>query len=283
MIKKSFITGLIILIAYTVFVELNPEINFHPHLWQGNLVKAQQFIYDDKETASGENIIVGSSLAARIEMDSIPGFYNLAFPGLTAYDGLKILQNTNISPKSIYIEANGMLKQENKNFINSLFHPIFFYSAKYIPPMRTRKQPVGVFIEYLRHLSDFQAGGNDKPTEAKTFDLLFQEQEKEYSWYPNDNQINTKADLLAEYVTYFESRGVKIYFFEMPINYQLATYPYAVAVRKSIREKFPPEQYCYMASDTSKYHTTDGIHLNKQEAARYTHFFKTHLPKANDE
>jgi len=277
MIKKSLISGLIISIVYSVVIELNPELSFHPHLWQGNLVKAQKYIYDDDNT-SKENILVGSSLSNRIVMDSLPGFYNLAFPGQSSYDGLRIIKNMNILPKNIYIETNFALREENEKFINSLFHPVFFYSAKYIPIMRIQKQPIGVFIEELYKFLDIKSDDIEKPVNEDLFQQLFQDQEKEFSWDPGETRIKKQTDLMAEFVDYFEKNGVKIYFYEVPINYKLVQYTYPSIARNSMKEKFPPERYHYLPSDTSKYKTTDGLHFNKQEAARYTHFFKTHIP-----
>ncbi|HLZ16795.1 MAG TPA: hypothetical protein VKQ08_07135 [Cyclobacteriaceae bacterium] len=51
---------------------MNPKLHSSQHQWQDNLIKAQEYIYGERDTTG--DIIVGSSLSCRLAMDSLPSF-----------------------------------------------------------------------------------------------------------------------------------------------------------------------------------------------------------------
>jgi len=72
--------------------------------WIGNYIKAQSYIYDHANAAL---VIVGSSLSNRLHGDLLPSkAFNLSFDGLSALDGIKIVLETNMHPRTIFVEMN---------------------------------------------------------------------------------------------------------------------------------------------------------------------------------
>ena len=95
MIQRSFVVFSLLVIAYALFVHMvDPDWETTQHLQNGNRIKAEEYIFaaDDPEAI----VIVGSSLAYRIELDSLPpNTWNLGFGGLSIYDGLELINRAN--------------------------------------------------------------------------------------------------------------------------------------------------------------------------------------------
>jgi hypothetical protein len=243
MIKKSLIAFITLFILYTIFISLRPKLSSSQHQWQDNVIKAQRYIYNNSDTLN--NVIIGSSLSCRLIMDSLPSFYNLSFGGQSVFDGLKILKNKNKLPKKVFIETNVVLRGESVDFTNSLFSPLSFLE-KYFLSLRADKQPIAISIKYFSALrvriKNFiktkiqlflkTKNINQEITQTKEitnpilkhdelFDKMLNLQIASYSKQPDTNLLNKQLLLLTEYVKYLKTNGVKVFFFEMPVNYNL--------------------------------------------------------------
>jgi hypothetical protein len=287
MIKKTLIAALAIFILYTLFVAFfAPKWWFaSQHQWQSNIIKAQKFIYND--TDSFDNIIVGSSISCRLVMDSLPNTYNLSFSGQSIFDGLELLSHKNKFPKNIFIEINFVLRPENKNFTSSLNSPILYYPKKFLPSLREDKQPIAIIGEQLSvHFTSNIIGKTksifgftQKQTTNKNnhtfFDKMLKKEMENYSTLPDSSLLIKSFSDLEIYVKALEEKEVNIIFFEMPVNSQLTDLPRAKLIRSTFFEYFPKAKYTYIPmQDSVQYKTTDGIHLNKEEALRYTLYLK---------
>ena len=82
-------------------------------------------------------------------------------------------------------------------------------------------------------------------------------------WWQIYRILNEKGDKRPKFI-----------FFEMPVNYKLTHLKMYDQIREAVRNDFPEDKYDYLPSDTSKYMTTDGQHLDFEGQQRYTHFFK---------
>jgi hypothetical protein len=103
---------------------------------------------------------------------------------------------------------------------------------------------------------------------------------KDYSEKPDPKLLDEQFQLLRNEVSYLVSRGVRIVFFEMPVNSQLTGLPKAQIIRESFYSVFPRQQYRYMdMPDPAAYKTADGIHLSRKEAIQYTRFFNEQAKK----
>lgn len=285
MIRKTILVFAVLFAVYTVILMLNPKFSVGQHQWQDNVIKGEKYIYN--KTDSNYNVITGSSLACRIRTNKLTNFYNLSFAGQSVFDGLEIIKNSKILPKTIFIETNIIFVAPNKEFTSSLFSPLSLIAKQYCISLRSDKQPLAfIFPEVQRIL---KGGGsantaeiNATATDTKLFTKMLSMQISNYSKIPDSVLANRQLNLLIDYVNYFKSKDVKIVFFEMPLNPVLVELPLAKFIRNKFNEHFPTSQYSYIKlPDCSKYVTTDGLHLNDQEALIYTAYFKEELKKIN--
>jgi len=299
MIRKTLLLSFVLVIIF-IFItdEFVTQSLVSQDQWQENSIKAQGYLYLTND--SGKSIILGSSLANRLVMDSLPGFRSLAFGGLSIFDGLDILMHKNDLPRSVYIEINVVLRPEAKDFSGSLFNPILYGLREEVPALRDGNQPVarvGSLLlsalkkiterlrlpfsiiksdqHNLRTMKSASVGieaGNDNGT---FFSKLLQMQVKAYSLKPDSVSLVLALNNLDAYIRRLEEKNVRIVFFEMPVNPALCGLPLAVGIRTAFYNKFPRKVYNYMpGSNCSGYQTKDGIHLNEKDAVKFTQYFR---------
>lgn len=289
MIKKTILTAFIFFVFYSFFVLYAPKWWYaSQNQWQDNVIKAQEFIYNDNDTI--QNVIIGSSLSSRLITESFPHTYNLSFGGQSIFDGLKILTHKSYIPKNIFIEMNLVLRPESKEFTKSINSPILYYPRKYIFSLRENKQPIAVFgkislatlvnlksilitnLNYEKKNTIRNKSTNDNVLFSKTLAL----QIKDYSQEPSQEILDRSFEILSEYVKILKAKDVNVIFFEMPVNVKLENLPKAKVIRKTFYKYFPASKYNYIPFPNSfKVETTDGIHLNEYEAIKYTTYFKS--------
>jgi len=291
MIKKTILTAVTLFTIYSIYVAFFAPKWWHAaqHQWQENIIKAQNFLYNESDTI--QNVIIGSSLANRLIMDSLSKTYNLSFSGQSIFDGLNILTRKSKKPKNIFIEMNIVLRPEDKKFTQSLNSPILYYPREMIVSLREDKQPIAILpvagLELFSAVFNkplFAKHNREKSnkTEIKSsdenrlFSKMLNLQIKDYSKEPDQEILDNSFNSLKEYVVKIEGNDTNIVFFEMPVDNRLKNLPQAQTVRETFMKFFPPTRYSYiLLPDSSKYETTDGVHLTKEEARRYTIYFKS--------
>lgn len=293
MIKKTILLCFILLLGYTLVVVFvsDPNKYVSEHQWQDNQIKAQNYIYSN--TDSIENIIIGSSLADRIEMGYLPGYYNLSLGGLGVFDGLEVITHEKAYPKRIYIEMNKLDRKASDEFRSSLSNPLMSFLRKYIPSLRDGKQPMGyIAIPYGQKVVGYgvyllQSGLNKVSSPIQTDSLVDKTDMvakilpiliKEESVVPAS--LGQDMEMLKKYTDILERNNVEVVFFEMPIHVSLCDMPRVKAIREIFYKEFPAIKYSYIPiPNCSEYTTTDGGHLDKASAERYTLFFKEQAAK----
>jgi hypothetical protein len=286
MIKKTFLVTFILLLAYAAFIKWKPNMQASQHQWQDNIIKAQTFVYEKSDT--NRNVIVGSSLSCRIIMDSLVGYTNLSLAGQSIFDGLNIVSHREKTPQKIFIETNIVLRGLDEDFNNSVFNPFFFPIRKYVPSLRDGRQPIALagiratnivsrVISKIKPTKNVAVNSNANQNSDELFTKLLDDEVVYYSKLPKPEKLKQVFDLLKTEVEKLEKKGVKIVFFEMPIHKKLCNLPLANIVRENFQQYFPASRYSYMPTpDCSPYKTTDGIHFSKEDAVRYTVYFKQH-------
>jgi hypothetical protein len=295
MIKKTLLFTILFFIVYCVFVAW-----LAPKWWtatqnteQDNIIKAQNFAYND---TAFKYIVVGSSLSARIVQDSLPNTSNLAFVGQSIFDGLNILSHKQTLPKVVLIEMNLVFRQENKAFTSPLYSPLIYYPKKQIKALRDDKEPLAVagkiilngiyFTKNFIRGHQFIAKRVAADTAAKQNDIAAPLSNKMLpgtyqSFYkiPNSTEVDEAFKNLKAYTDVLQKKGVKIVFFEMPVDKRLGNLPLSVFVRTRFYANYPKTLYHYISLPNWNYcETTDGIHLTGQAAIRYTAYLKSQLP-----
>lgn len=267
-IYKIIFLFVILFGLYNLFLVLEkPDIKMFQNQWQKNYSFAQDFIYENK----AENIIVGSSMAARMQNDFLPkDFYNLSFSGGSVLTGLEIIKKSGFIPKNIYIETNIIFRNKDNKLLNNLFYPILWQIKKHIPALQEKYQPLNLVASKIRgsygktHKEHMQEKRNEK-----IFNLTIQRRLKNYnkSLESYENELSNLKILIE----YFSKKGVNIVFFEMPIENRLANSIKAKEQRKIIKNNFANKWLKLPSNDN--YVTADGIHLIYPSAFKFSKEF----------
>ena len=297
MIKKALLSFFIIFITYTIIVTyvVNPHKFVSEHQWQDNQIKAQEYLYSN--TDSIQNIIVGSSLADRLVVGYLPDIYNLSMGGLGSFDGLQTITKKGVYPKRVFIEMNKLDRKASTDFTTSLNNPVMTFLRKYFISIRDGKQPMGfIAIPYGEKITAYglylaqtvvhtiageiitreKKGLEEVDMVAKILPRLLEEE----SHIPNTADLEKDAENLKHYVDILEKNHVTVVFFEMPIQHQLCGLSKPEAIRKQFYKTFPRDKYQYIdMPDCNDYTTTDGLHLDKASAEKYTLLFKDAMNK----
>ena len=269
MIKKSLICFLILFIIHALFVKLFPNMGMATNQRQDNILKAQQAFYAEDLNMA----IVGTSLANRIIRDSIPNIQSLAFVGCSVEDGLQILRNRRNAPKYVFVEINLILRGGRKELVNGTTEGIIPRIKEWIPSLREQYEPICILASTIIGTSKMntQAGmavvDNDR-LNSQVEKTLKDDKPIE------DSIVKNRMNEIKSLVSELEAKGTKFVFFEMPINYRLTHMKSLDQIREVVRKDYPEDKYDYLPSDTSKYMTTDGQHLDLEGQKKYTHFFK---------
>ncbi|HEY4799760.1 MAG TPA: hypothetical protein VII99_11835 [Bacteroidia bacterium] len=257
--------------------------------WQGNIIKAQSYLYD---TVTPGNLLVGSSLAAELIPDSMPGICNLAFSGQSIYDGIRLAEFKKQYPKNIFIEMNVAFKKEDKNFTSLLCGPLPFYLKKQFPQMREQSQPVSLLgVVFTVKLFSAIDHFFHKPTPAASSEMnepnaLFTEllnaQKKAYSEpLPEDFTTGGFAELKQQ-VNRLAEHHTKIIFFEMPVDTSLRNLPRAKKLREMFYQAFPPSNFNYILPTPDVCETKDGVHLSYAEAQHFSAYINDRIKKISE-
>lgn len=290
MIKKSLIVVSLLLISWSILIKYNP-FSISQHQWQDNIITAEKFMFDND---SINNVIVGSSLARRLQMDSIPHFYNLSFGGQSIFDGLNIIETKNILPKRIFIEINVVMQAENTTFNEIVTSPVLNTLKSNVNIFRADKQPLAYFgykaitplvdlffgkiLFRIRDKIQVEFGVIKKNTISNSDSILFNKmlsmQKKNYSTHIDNLLIEKQFSLLFKHVKLLESKGVTVVFFEMPVNHQLQELYAIKFIRNKIIKEYPNNIFIQLPNSKFIFKTTDGIHLTKEESKIYSSYFR---------
>lgn len=282
MVKKTLIVTSILFLSYTLFVSF-----LAPKWWKGigndiqtRSTKVENFLYNTN--ISNKNIILGTSLANRIIMDSIKNTYNLSLSSLGVFDGLYILSLKKEMPKFLFIEMNYFTKEPNESFTNKFSNPTLFIK-KHIISLQEDKQPLVIFGNLLSEKcfkpsksskALMKKNKNDSLKDLTILNELLSRQKDIYNVIPSDSILASSLDKLEQILKEYQLKGTKIVFFEVPVNYTLINSPYSIAIRNCFYKKFPKSAYKYIdLPENIKFISSDGLHLSSDEAKIYSSYF----------
>ncbi|GAO45235.1 hypothetical protein [Flavihumibacter petaseus] len=280
MILKSIITALLGLTIYNIVViQFFPNVKVSRHYWQENQIKAQTYVFGN---STPDQVIVGSSLSARLNDKNLPGYGKLSFIGQTVFEGFRVILQRKDLPAKIFVETNYLLRPLSPDFNSSLENPVLFYARSKMEGLRDEKQPLAIVSNKLDNLvkpvvnalARSQAPGT-KPSETNPhFENALNNNIEASNRIVDSNEVEQRFALLKTYVDRFVGRGAEVIFFEMPVHPKVAACTIPKAIRKKMKEYFPPTVYKYIEQpDCTPYQTTDGIHLQLGEADTYAVYF----------
>ena len=282
----------VLLVCWGIFINIKP-FSISQHQWQNNIISGEKFIFDVRNV---DNLIVGSSLSLRLQMDSLPNFYNLALSGQSLHDGLNILVNKKELPENVFIEMNFIDRGENLNFKEIISSPILTKIKSSSKVFRTDKQPLAyldkrfvfpimkyVFYGIQNKIKGLNEKSNVVEEKSDVKNSIFEEmldlEKKRYSGEVDIEKMNKWFESLTKQIEILHYKGVNIIFFEMPVNYGLEKMLRAEYLRKRVRVEYPNIDFIRLPNNVSDYITRDGLHLTKEESAIYTSYFKIQSSK----
>lgn len=272
MIKKSFLSFLVMFGIHAVVTYLLSSLGMATNQWQDNMVKAQHFLYDeDADTA-----MIGTSLSARILPDSIPSVRSVAFGGCAVEDGLRLILSKPKVPHCVLVETNLFLRNGNDELVEKMTKGIIPQVKRWIPSLRESNEPICLLSGLM-----IKAAGINPQAAAMTVNM---EQLKESikrhladDKSLSETELAQRMETIKPLLIQLEQKGTKLIFFEMPIHQELYHLKELEQTRQAVRKAFPKTRYAYLPNDTTTYLTTDGLHLDYEGQQRYSHFIKQAL------
>jgi hypothetical protein len=285
LIRNSLLAFLLLLILYETFTRytyLKLALRGGENLWITNYMFAQEYIYDHPNSLA---VIVGSSLSTRLRSNLVlPETFNLSFSGLSPLDGIKIVLGAHTHPRAVFIEANFLIRNSDPDFEKGMLSPGLLAARRWMVSLRDFVRPVPLVMTHVRvrinrvwaflvgHLATDVQPVISKSDANVIFDRLLADQKRYYAApLSKDAQTKLITELSAD-IAALEQRGIKVVFFEMPINPALCDTPLETGIRNLIRTQFPAEPY-FRIGDCNAVTTVDGVHLTWPEAEPVTRQF----------
>lgn len=270
MIRKSIAIFCILFFCWSIFLKL-----YHYSVYQNpsqeNLSIIETYRYDVDKV---ENVVVGSSLANRLRLKNQPKFYNLALQGKSVYDGLNIILLTQKIPKTVFIETNILIRAGNLNSETFDSSPVLIFLKKHFEALRADKFPLAageILVNSAREKYESKVADDFSQSELyiKRINML----KVEYDEKIDSALLSARLDTLKKQCNSLISKGVNIVFFEMPVQNDLENSNFVLETRKTVKERFPSISFLPLKKDSYKYITTDGEHLNINDAIHFTKQF----------
>ena len=232
--------------------------------WQTNIIKAQDFAFDNKAYT---HAFVGSSEAYNIPVNEISDKWsNLGFAGGCSLTGLEVLRRSGKPIDVVVVEVNGTLLRGQDDDLLSEIAP---WHVLPIGRQNTR-------IDYLFNLikSKIKMSFKDKTKievkDDETTNLSGLDLQKESMSKPLDEEkMRQVLSQLKGQVDELRLQGVKIILTETPNDPSLRDLQQSTMARNLINEYFPLDEYDYYDVDWNDYKTKDGVHLTEYSAKRY--------------
>jgi hypothetical protein len=271
-IKKTIIAALGLFITYNLFLAIvKPEPGQGQHQWQKNIILMQDYADFHQDVPV---VIVGTSLSARIYNYLLPkDYYNISLAGGSIFEGLSMVKQNPHKPKYVLIESNIFYREPNKEAIEGIFDPYRLKLRKWLPSTREAYQPANLLTPLIGNV------GKNKKTEQKPGDtaivgMLLKQRIKEYQEIPKQEQMDRNLALLKKYVHDLQSAGVKVIFYEIPINCALLNTPRYLIPKSIILKAFPPTEFSWMPEpDCKLYQYSDGEHMAYESSEDFVKWF----------
>src|SRR6187402_1042562 len=140
MIKRSLIVFIVLFLIGNLIAYYNtPDEKYADSDSQINMINADQYIYSNRNYNA---VILGSSLANKMDVSLLPGFYNLSLSGMSVYDGGAVLLSRKTLPPTVFIELNVIQRPKNEYLSQEFESPVYLFFKSILPALRTENQPV---------------------------------------------------------------------------------------------------------------------------------------------
>lgn len=282
MLKKILFGSFILVLGWSLLLNFLPtDIDINQNLWNSNLVRADSYLFE-RPTMTNTAVILGSSMASGIPINKAnDSLINLAFGGLSAYDGLELVMAKAQKPTTVFIETNIILKERNEEFHDTVFSPIRYWLKSLFPVFLIKNQPMAVIKGLIQFKKSARKVDTVTPIE-KVLPIMnrtiLDSAVKQYATYPSNTVIMARFTELASFIQALEAKGCNVIFFEMPVHPSLCQSSLSTKIREELYKRFPRKQFTYIPQpECTLFHTTDGVHLTAASAALYADYLSTNI------
>jgi len=249
--------------AYAAFVQFAPfTVPVVQNQVDTNMMRAQNFL-----RARPQTVLVGSSLTFRLPPALLaPQVSNIGMVGGSSLTGLAIVDGSGQRPKLVLVETNLLERALDQPTIDSQLRFPERFLRDHLRVFRTGYDPANLLWFGLTTLThQVNAEFVVTPEAGRAF---LAEQQKYKSRPPEAAAFHQKLKQTAALVASLEAKGIKVGFFELPIDRSLTNSPADTFIRREVARAFPPGRYCWLHLGVAGgVHTLDGIHLATPDAA----------------
>lgn len=274
LILKSFLICLLFFSFYQLFIthfKADKKNQSYQSWWQENLVKAQQFVYQERTDSI---LLVGSSMSANLDLSQgKPYIYNLSFIGGSSLTGLAILKQSKKKPKLILIEMNWIDRAIDGSMVDQLFSPTFGFVKKNLSVLQEINQPVNVIGFSLQNAFHIDKINTELHLDSATFLKTLKNNVK------SDDRVDSVSlsnflNQTKAFTSYFKSKGINVLYLMIPANPEIEGSRKYKIIRDFLQKQ---EEGIIPSPHFKQLKTTDGYHFDKPSAAIYSNYLKKYL------
>jgi ribosomal protein S6E (S10) len=304
-IRHSILWGLGMLVIYQLLVifvgsGLEPraeEFFKRQKEWREmELCRAQRILSTD---LTGQDVYVGSSLGDFLSESYLPRPYQkLTLIGGSALTGLSMLETSNQRPQRVLIESNyALTRPPNRGVVKKVTGWRGMIVIRGMPVFRVAYRPADLFLialfvpkvppvpagfDWEKRLQEFLAkpvAEDATPIDADHVRRMYELWGREIEKKP-DSEHRRLLEILLRTVLTLESRGVKIVFFHMPVDTNIASGASYRRNQAVLAAHFPESRYHWIQPEPGfHYRTIDGFHLAGPSSMEFTRHLVTQLKR----
>ncbi|RYD22334.1 MAG: hypothetical protein EOP88_08460 [Verrucomicrobiaceae bacterium] len=283
MIKRSLITALVLLLGYHFILPHIPK----GYLWipgqqRANYARAQKFVHD---SPADSKVVVGSSMANELSQEILgPEIVKLTFPAGGSFTGLDIIRDTGKKPSVLLIETNTLLRGSDEGLVGDVTSAWRRQLRAATPALKEEGRPSNYAVGFLNGwVKRFCNLGNkltgkgkapaaavEAPADPGLLENVMRVNRETLNRKPDPAKLADTVRRFGEQIDALAAAGTRCVFFEMPINSSLQELEEPAAVRHAMQQRFPRNRYTWIDIPHRDYHTSDGIHLVREDADEVT-------------
>jgi hypothetical protein len=259
-----FVTAVLAIGVYAALVQFLPfAIEKGQNQGDTNMLRAETYLAH----SYSETVLVGSSLTFRLPLPVLgPHIANLAMAGGAPATGLALIARAETRPKLVLVEVNLLTRGADRTAVTSLLRFPERQLRAGLRAFRTGYDPVNLTERGLQAL--FHKSDEDPVPPPDAIRQLTADEQRTKSHPPDATSLHQSLAETASLVATLEARGIRVGFFEMPIDPSLTDLPGEKDLRQAVMKKFPKSRFCWLnLSVPGGAHTLDGIHLTTNDAA----------------
>ena len=267
--KTSILVAIVLIGAYGVLLgygQMEPATPIQTY-WKKNRNTVATYLQANKASV----VFTGSSLTVPLNFnEDAPCVYNFGLIGESALTGLDVIATSVHKPRTVFVEINFPERDSNKYLISDASG---FLARKF--PEFVYTSPITLVGSLLSDFYHFLRSGRHQENKATVTSGTEVVRKREVALQREILNVPLSSILLATKISAFEAqvknleqKGVKVIFYEMPVDPELQNSKQALQIREAFRSAFPNNKFIGFA-ELSKGLTVkpaDGLHLNVNDA-----------------